>query len=274
MESSDHKGSDSTYTVHKGDTLSKIVYDHNKKYGTNLTVAEVAKKNGIKDPNKIFSGQQINLGLNQTSETQKPTDNFTGYSEATKKKLERDEQNLSPRIPNGQNINSQNVSVGEEAGKVQTTQGDDSKTGFNNFAVEVLNNVSTYTGAAGEIAKTVRPIDIIDKTVLDNFAGNMTKLGNAAVFIDLTNTTLNHMKLYNQGKENVVQGCYNVATNGISALIGAGLGSLVTSLGTAGSFGTMTVPSIAAGVATGSIASSLLDLGFNKLEESVFGDAK
>ena len=113
-ESSSYKDSGNvTYTVLKGDTLSKIVYDHNKKYGTNLTVAEVAKHNGIKDPNKIYAGQQINLGLSQTSETQKTTDNFTGYSENMKKKLERDEQRLSPEIPNGQNINSQNVSIGE-----------------------------------------------------------------------------------------------------------------------------------------------------------------
>ena len=44
-----------TYTVKKGDTLSTIA----KKYGT--TTAALAKKNALKDPNKIYPGQVIKL---------------------------------------------------------------------------------------------------------------------------------------------------------------------------------------------------------------------
>ena len=120
---SDHKGSDSTYTVNKGDTLSKIVYDHNKKYGTNLTVAEVAKKNGIKDPNKIFSGQQINLGLSQTREIQKTaTQNANGD-----KILNFDNRtiNVTKKISTAPDelLTGENISTGEKAASSLATQG-------------------------------------------------------------------------------------------------------------------------------------------------------
>ena len=42
-----------TYTVKKGDNLSKIA----KKYGT--TYQKIAKDNNIKDPNKIYVGQKL-----------------------------------------------------------------------------------------------------------------------------------------------------------------------------------------------------------------------
>lgn len=45
-----------TYTVKKGDTLSAIA----KQYGT--TYQEIAKANGISDPNKIYAGQTLNIG--------------------------------------------------------------------------------------------------------------------------------------------------------------------------------------------------------------------
>jgi len=44
-----------TYTVKKGDTLSAIA----QKYGT--TVAELAAKNGIKNPNLIYAGQVLKV---------------------------------------------------------------------------------------------------------------------------------------------------------------------------------------------------------------------
>lgn len=49
------KKSPKTYTVKKGDTLSAIA----KKYGTTATA--LAKKNKIKDPNRIYPGQTIKL---------------------------------------------------------------------------------------------------------------------------------------------------------------------------------------------------------------------
>ena len=45
-----------TYTVKKGDTLSAIA----KQHGT--TYQEIAKANGISDPNKIYAGQTLNIG--------------------------------------------------------------------------------------------------------------------------------------------------------------------------------------------------------------------
>lgn len=52
------------YTVKQGDTLSDIA----KKYGT--TYQEIAKANGISDPNKIYAGQTLNIGDVSTSENQ------------------------------------------------------------------------------------------------------------------------------------------------------------------------------------------------------------
>ena len=57
----------STYTVKKGDTLSAIA----KQYGT--TYQEIAKANGIADPNKIYVGQTLKIGGNDSSTSQNTT---------------------------------------------------------------------------------------------------------------------------------------------------------------------------------------------------------
>ena len=56
-----------TYTVKKGDTLSAIA----KQYGT--TYQEIAKANGISDPNVIQVGQTLNIGSDDSSATQSTT---------------------------------------------------------------------------------------------------------------------------------------------------------------------------------------------------------
>ena len=57
----------STYTVKKGDTLSAIA----KQYGT--TYQDIAKANGISDPNKIYVGQTLTIGGNDSSASQTTT---------------------------------------------------------------------------------------------------------------------------------------------------------------------------------------------------------
>ena len=52
-----------TYTVKKGDTLSAIA----KKYGT--TYQELAKANGISNPNLIYAGQTLNIGSDAANNT-------------------------------------------------------------------------------------------------------------------------------------------------------------------------------------------------------------
>ena len=52
-----------TYTVKKGDTLSAIA----QQYGT--TYQEIAKANGISNPNLIYEGQTLNIGGDTPSET-------------------------------------------------------------------------------------------------------------------------------------------------------------------------------------------------------------
>lgn len=56
-----------TYTVKKGDTLSAIA----KQYGT--TYQQLAKDNGISNPNLIYVGQKINIGGNTSTETKTDT---------------------------------------------------------------------------------------------------------------------------------------------------------------------------------------------------------
>lgn len=56
-----------TYTVKKGDTLSAIA----KQYGT--TYQDIAKANGISNPNLIYAGQTLNIGNDAASDTQAST---------------------------------------------------------------------------------------------------------------------------------------------------------------------------------------------------------
>ena len=46
-----------TYTVKKGDTLSAIA----RRYG--VSVREIAKENGIKDPDRIYAGQKLRIRI-------------------------------------------------------------------------------------------------------------------------------------------------------------------------------------------------------------------
>ena len=51
------------FIIQPGDTLSELVLFHNKTYGTNLSVSEVAKYNNITDVNKIYAGNYINMPI-------------------------------------------------------------------------------------------------------------------------------------------------------------------------------------------------------------------
>ena len=64
-----------TYTVKKGDTLSAIA----KQYGS--TVNDIAKANGISNPNLIYAGQTLNIGGSTTDKTTSAT--TTLFSELT-----------------------------------------------------------------------------------------------------------------------------------------------------------------------------------------------
>lgn len=60
-----------TYTVKKGDTLSAIA----KKYGT--TYQQIAKDNGISNPNLIYAGQTLTIGGNTSNNTTKNNNKST-----------------------------------------------------------------------------------------------------------------------------------------------------------------------------------------------------
>ncbi|MGG4419246.1 N-acetylmuramoyl-L-alanine amidase [Bacillus subtilis] len=65
-------GSETTYTVKKGDTLSAIAKEHG------VSVANLQSWNNIKDPNKITVGQKLKLKGSSTSST-KPSSKKTSY---------------------------------------------------------------------------------------------------------------------------------------------------------------------------------------------------
>lgn len=66
------------YTVHSGDTLSKIAASNH------TTVAQIATANGIKNVNKIFSGQELVLGASEAVLGANPaTPTQTGYNPVT-----------------------------------------------------------------------------------------------------------------------------------------------------------------------------------------------
>lgn len=53
------KKGQNTYVIQKGDTLSEIVADYNKKNNTKLNWKDVARQNNISNPNKVKVGQVI-----------------------------------------------------------------------------------------------------------------------------------------------------------------------------------------------------------------------
>ncbi len=146
-------------------------------------------------------------------------------------------------------------------------------TSLNDSVVNVLDKVATYTGAAGDISDSLSKTDLVDAPVLNSFSSNMKILGNAITVIDVANTTYNHMKICNEGKESFWQGSYNIITSGLSIMGGAAVGGAVTGAGALGSYGTMTVPSVAAGIAAGSAASTIIDCFFDGIEKKIWGVA-
>ena len=62
----DYSDAQLTYTVAKGDTLSKIAEDFN------TSVDSIVELNGIKDPNKIYVGQVIVIPRSTTVKTENP----------------------------------------------------------------------------------------------------------------------------------------------------------------------------------------------------------
>ena len=66
-----------TYTVKKGDTLSAIA----KQYGT--TYQEIAKANGISNPNLIYAGQTLNIGDSKASSSSSSSSSSSAASATT-----------------------------------------------------------------------------------------------------------------------------------------------------------------------------------------------
>ena len=69
------------YTVKAGDTLSDIA----KKYGT--TYQEIAKANGISNPNLIYAGQTLKIGSDDTAQSATPTQSAAPTQTQTETKV-------------------------------------------------------------------------------------------------------------------------------------------------------------------------------------------
>lgn len=130
------------YTVKKGDTLSAIA----KKYGT--TYQEIAKNNGISNPNLIYAGQTLNIGGNTSKNN---TKNDTPKNNNKNNNPTATPTNTSSNI----NINGVDQSLTDTMNS-SYSQSDDVKNKYQ----EADNNYSNYK----DLANTT---DIIDQSTWD-----------------------------------------------------------------------------------------------------------
>lgn len=105
-----------SYTVKKGDTLSAIA----KKYGT--TYQQIAKDNGISNPNLIYAGQTLKIGgdTKDTSNTTN-TSNTNNNSPVTKKLNGVDDQSLQEKAYNNTFKESDYADVMEQKDKLNSS---------------------------------------------------------------------------------------------------------------------------------------------------------
>ena len=131
-----------TYTVKKGDTLSAIA----KQYGT--TYQEIAKANGISNPNLIYAGQTLNIGNDATADaatgtketttpatstTQAPTQATTPATEAKAKTFEYGEYKPGDAVSQAQQLLNQQLA--QKPGAYQSTWQDQ----LNDTLQQILN---------------------------------------------------------------------------------------------------------------------------------------
>lgn len=130
-----------TYTVKKGDTLSAIA----KKYGT--TYQEIAKANGISNPNLIYAGQTLNIGGKTSTQTKTDTNNNNNTNKSS--------------VATPTNTSSNIIINGVDQSLTDTINSSYSKSDeVKNKYQEADNNYSNYK----ELANTT---DIIDQSTWD-----------------------------------------------------------------------------------------------------------
>ena len=140
--------------------------------------------------------------------------------------------------------------------------------------VSALNTVAGYAGIAGETAHKIAGSDLSKASALNEFAERMASFGNTVVLVDFAYTAYSNGKSHADGEESCWQSAYNTVTHGISVTAGAGIGGVISGIGVAGSFGSLSVPSVVGGAVAGSAVTELCELGFDKLEEKIWGSEK
>lgn len=141
-------------------------------------------------------------------------------------------------------------------------------------AVSALNSVVGYAGIAGETAKKIAGSDLPKASALNEFAEKMSAFGNAVVLVDFAYTAYSNGKSHADGEESYWQSAYNTVTHGISVTAGAGIGGAIAGIGVAGSFGSLSVPSVVGGAVAGSATTQFCEWVFDKIEEQIWGNAK
>ena len=174
----------------------------------------------------------------------------------------------------GENKNTKGENAAEERAYINSKLDTPKGNNVAGTAVDLLNNTSTCTGVAGELAAEAAKTNLIDAPVLNEFAGNMSKLGNAVIIVDFAYTSYQNTKAYQNGEMSYWQSAYNTATHGISVTAGAVAGNFVFAAGTSATFGFGTIPSAIGGVAASAVTSEGVDWLFDKLEEQIWGEAK
>jgi len=130
-----------SYTVKKGDTLSAIA----KKYGT--TYQQIAKDNGISNPNLIYAGQTLNIGGNTSTKNEK-----------TNNKSNNSNKNTSATPTNtGSNVKVNGVDQSLVDTMGSSFSQSDKVTGLEGKKNDAFNNYTDYAN------KT----DIVDQSVYD-----------------------------------------------------------------------------------------------------------
>ena len=174
----------------------------------------------------------------------------------------------------GENKNTKGENAAEERAYINSKLDTPKGNNVAGNAVDLLNKTSTCTGVAGELAAQAAKTNLIDAPVLNEFAGNMSKLGNAVIIVDFAYTSYQNTKAYQNGEMSYWQSAYNTLSHVISVTAGAKVGGFVFTAGTASSFGIGAVPSAVGGAVAGYATSKIVDYGFDWLEEQIWEEAK
>jgi len=123
-------------TIEKGDTLSEITKQINEKFGTNLSVEEIAADNDIEDPNKIYAGNTIGLQKNEETSFR----NIIGECNVRNFELNLTEEPITNPANNENGLNKIGIKVEIEAEFYRKEDGSN----YNPYCCEYIQEVRGF----------------------------------------------------------------------------------------------------------------------------------